>query len=110
MKMYLRNKNISMKAKQSNYSLVIFSLILIFLKIILVSINIFYEIPSFEILFFSLIIVFLGIHIKFLQFVLSSKGFLVTFKTILFIYLHRFLIVTCFFKGLFEYYVLKNRY
>ena len=48
MKMYLRNRNISMKIKQSNYTTIILSMILIFIKIILSSLYFFYEFPHFE--------------------------------------------------------------
>jgi len=110
MKMYLRNKNILMKAKQSNYSTVIFSLILIFLKATLVTGSFFYEIPNFKEIFIILILLFLGANIRFLKFILTSKGLLIAFKSILYIYLHNFLFVICFFTGMVDFYIFKNKY
>jgi len=110
MKMYLRNRNISMKIKQSNYTSIILSMILIFLKMTLSSIYIFYDIPYFEKILITLIILFLLLHSNFLKFVFISKGFFVTLNTVFYIFLHKILFIICFFKGIFDFYILGNKY
>lgn len=110
MKMYLRNRNISMKIKQSNYTTIILSMILIFIKIILSSLYFFYEFPHFEKIFITLVVLFLLLHANFLKFVLISKGFIVTLNTVFYIFLHRILFIICFFKGIFDFYILRNKY
>ena len=110
MKMYLRNKNISMKTNQSNYSSVIASLILLFLKMCLLTTNLFYTVPYFQKIFIILLLLFVGIHIKFLKFIYNSKGFLITIKSVFYIFLQRFLIIICFFRGLVDFYIFRNKY
>ena len=110
MKMYLRNKNISMKIEQSNYSPIIFGMVLIFLKIFLATVSFFYVVPNFEIILITLFLLFLVIHLNFLRFIFNSKGLIITLKTIIYIFLHRFLFIICFFKGFFDFYFLKKKY
>ena len=110
MKMYLRNKNISMKATQSNYSSVIISLILLFFKMCLITTNLFYDIPYFYQIFIILVLLFIGIHIKFVKFIYNTKGFSVSVKILPYIFIQRSLIIICFFRGLIDFYFLKNKY
>ena len=110
MKMYLRNKNISMKIGQSNYTSVILGMFLIFLKVSLFTMNFFYSIPHFGKLLIIILAIFLLLHFNFLKFIFNSKGFFVTCNTIFYIFLHRILFIICFFKGIFDYYILGNKY
>ena len=110
MKMYLRNKNISTKMKQSNYSSIIFGIILIFLIILITTVNFFYLLPSFKIIFSTLFLLFIAIHANFLTFIFKSKGPVLAFKSIIYTILHRFLFGVCFLKGIFDFYFLNKKY
>ena len=110
MKMYLRNKSVKLKAKQSNYLTVILGIILIFLITFSIFINLIYPNIYFNKIFITLNLIFILIHMNFLTFLLSSKGLLMSLKAIFYIYLHRFLFITCFFRGLIDFYILRNKY
>jgi glycosyltransferase involved in cell wall biosynthesis len=110
MKMYLRNKSANLKVKQSNYSVVIFGIILIFFMTILIFINLFYPLFFFKKILIILNLIFMMIHKNFIIFVLSTKGLAVSLKAIFYIYLHRLLFSVCFFRGLIDFYILRNRY
>ena len=110
MKMYLRKKSATLKAKQSNYSIVILGIVLIFFITALIFINLFYSLVFFNYIFIILNILFIVIHKKFLTFILNSKGILMSLKAIFYIYLHRFLFSVCFFRGLIEFYILRKKY
>ena len=110
MKMYLRNKSANLRVKQSNYSIVIFGIILIFIITFLSFVNLFYPVVFFKKIFIILNFLFIIIHNKFLIFVLNSKGIMMSLKSIFYIYLHRFLFSVCFFRGLIDFYILRNRY
>jgi len=110
MKMYLRNKSVKLKAKQSNYQIVILGIVLIFFMSLLIFINLFYPIVFFNKIFFILNLLFIMIHKNFLSFMLKSKGAMMAFKGIFYIYLHRLLFSVCFFRGLVDFYILRNRY
>ena len=110
MKMYLRNKSFSMKINQSNYSMVIFGIILISCIIMLPIVNSFYTLPHFLNIFIFINLLFILIIYRFLKFIYLSKGFLSTFKALLFSYLHRFLFICCIIAGLTDFYIFKNKY
>ena len=108
MKMYLRNNSAKLKAKQSNYSIVILGIVLIFFITTLIFVNLFYPIIFFNKIFITLNLLFIMIHKKF--FILNSKGLIMSLKAIFYIYLHRLLFTVCFFRGLIDFYILRNKY
>tara|TARA_B110000046_G_scaffold12213_1_gene12091 strand:+ start:2693 stop:3733 length:1041 start_codon:yes stop_codon:yes gene_type:complete len=110
MKMYLRNKSANLRAKQKNYSIVIVGIVLIFFITALIFINLFYPVIFFSKIFIILNLLFITIHAKFLTFVLISKGLMMSLKSIFYVYLHRFLFSVCFFRGLIDFYILRNKY
>jgi len=110
MKMYLRNKSVKLKAKQSNYLTVILGIILIFFIMFLICINLIYPNIYFNKMFITLNLIFILIHKNFLTFLFLSKGMLMALKSIFYIYLHRFLFIICFFRGLIDFYILRNKY
>jgi len=110
MKMYLRNNSAKLKAKQSNYSIVILGIVLIFFITTLIFVNLFYPIIFFNKIFITLNLLFIMIHKKFLTFILNSKGLIMSLKAIFYIYLHRLLFTVCFFRGLIDFYILRNKY
>ena len=110
MKMYLRKKSVKLKANQSNYQIVILGIILIFFMSLLIFINLFYTIVFFNKILIILNLLFIMIHKNFLSFMLRSKGLIMSFKAIFYIYLHRLLFSVCFFRGLVDFYILRNRY
>jgi len=110
MKMYLRNRTMMMKIKQSNYLSVILGIFLMSLMIFLGTINIFYKIPYTKELFILLNIMFILVNTRFIKFLFFSKGFLTAFRSTFYIYFHKFLLITCIFAGIIEYYIFRNRY
>lgn len=110
MKMYLRNKSVNLKAKQSNYSIVILGIILIFSMMVITLTNLFYPIVYFSKIIILLNLIFLIINKNFISFILVTKGFVVSLKAIFYIYLHRLLFSLCFFRGLIDFYILRNKY
>ena len=86
--MYLRNKTILMKAKQSNYYAVILGIILVSIILLLSVAGYFYSIPYFIEIFTLFNFLFISIHIRFLRFVFYSKGFFSTIRAIVYSYLH----------------------
>ena len=110
MKMYLRDKSVKLKTKQSNYLTVILGIILIFFITFSIFINLIYPNIYFNKIFITLNLIFILIHMNFLIFLLSSKGLLMPLKAIFYIYLHRFLFIICFFRGLIDFYILRKKY
>ena len=110
MKMFLRNKTILMKARQSNYHSVFFGVILISCILALLIGNYFYSVPYFFDIFLLLNLLFISIHFKFLKFIYFSKGFLSACRAIMYSYLHRFLFVYCICFGIIDFYFFRNKY
>ena len=110
MKMYLRNKSVNLKAKQSNYSIVIMGIVLIFSMMVLIFTNLLYPINYFDKILIVLNLIFLIINKNFISFMLDTKGLVISLKAIFYIYLHRLLFSVCFFRGLIDFYILRNKY
>ena len=110
MKMHLRNKTISMRTKQSNYSSVILGMVLVSLMMTLLTLNIFVKIPFFLNILIGLNLAFIGIHLKFLKFILISKGSLASIKGIFYVYLHRLLHINCALTGIIDFYLFRKKY
>ncbi len=110
MKMFLRNKNIEKKISQKNYKPVINSIVIIFLQIFLIFIKFLYqELPFLQISLILNILLLIN-NFEFLKFLNSSKGIIVSLKCIPYIYLHMLLFIYSFFWGIFDFYILKNKY
>jgi len=110
MKMYLRNRSVSLKVKQSNYSIVILGIFLILLILTSIFINFFYSIIFFKEMLITLNLFFIAIHQNFLKFIFKTKGLTTSLKSIIYVYLHRFLFTVCIFRGLVDFYILRNKY
>jgi len=110
MKMYLRNKTILMKARQSNYYSVIFGIILISSILALLIGNYFYPVLYFFNILFFLNLLFISIHFEFLKFIYFSKGLLSACRAIIYSYLHGFLFVYCICFGIIDFYFFRNKY
>ena len=110
MKMFIRKKNILKKVSQNNYKPIITAIILLFIQILFLFINIFFEFKFFLVFLITLNVIFLLSQINFIKFLLRTKGFKITMKCIPFIYLHIGLFIYSFFSGFIEYFVFKKKY
>ncbi len=110
MKMFLRNKNIGSKIKQTNYLPVIITIVLLGLQIITVSCYFFLkDIPLFAISIILNISILIT-QFNFLKFIQFSKNFLIMLKCIPLMYLHSLIFIYCFLWGIADFYIFKNKY
>jgi glycosyltransferase involved in cell wall biosynthesis len=110
MKMFLRNKNIKQKIKQKNYLPIILSIILLGLQFCSMGLFIFFKNIYLLYIFYSSSVLILFFQLNFLKFIYKSKGITTVLKCIPFIYLHISLFFYCFFWGIIDFYLLKNKY
>ena len=92
-RMHLRNKSYTTKAKQKNYSNTLMGIPILGLIIMTLLIIIFYPNDINYYIFLTLNIIFLFLHFKFFNFVKKTKGSLKAFKIIPICYLDTFLML-----------------
>ena len=110
MKMFLRNKNIKNKIKQTNYLPVIITIILLGLQLIVFGYYFFSkDIPIISISLFLNLSILIAQY-GFLRFILFSKNVLTMLKCIPLMYLHSLIFIYSFFWGIIDFYLFNNKY
>ena len=110
MKIYLRKKNINKKVSQLNYLPIILSIVNIFSQIVIIP---FINLVDFKLISFFYIIMNFIIYLlnwRFIYFIYSEKNFKTVLKVIPIFYLHIFLFIVCFFRGIIEFYLFGKKY
>ena len=92
-RMHLRNKSYTTKAKQKNYSNTLIGIPIIGLIMLTLLLIVFYPSNINFYIFFTLNIIFLCLHFKFINFVKKTKGALKAFRIIPICYLDTFLML-----------------
>jgi len=92
-RMHLRNKSYTTKAKQKNYSNTLIGIPIIGLIMLTLLLIVFYPSNIYFYIFFTLNIIFLWLHFRFINFVKKTKGALKAFRIIPICYLDTFLML-----------------
>ena len=110
MKSYFRNRSFAKKIKQSNYFKILLRLPILALILLILTLNIFFDIKINLSLFTILNLIFLILHFEFIKFVMLSRGMMKAFVITIICYLDAFLMLIGIFYGSLSYYVFGLKY